>query len=215
MEMKQDWRDVCAKRMTQTLARNPRRGKTRAYLATLPKRKSIVVSPDEYVLVSRHDARLNQALQKVRDAQRYADWERRGKPPSPSLPRKDRVRPRARPELVGQRIRLHDAQDGLCGLCGYTLDLREGTLDHVVPRARGGQNVDNLLLAHARCNNEKADRMPTKAELAMLALVNERLARHAIEARRVETAGLDAKHESAVPVGQTPTLYRLTVSGRI
>jgi 5-methylcytosine-specific restriction endonuclease McrA len=141
------------------------------------KRKKIVVKPSDYPLfVTRDEARMDYELQKLRDAQRYADWERRGKPPSPSVaPRRDRVRPRRGHDP--HRERLHRAQDGMCGLCGGEIvSPHMGTLDHVIPRALGGRNLNNLLLAHERCNNAKADRVPTSAELETLARVNERLA---------------------------------------
>lgn len=167
--------ELAAARMTRFLAKKPRSAKTRAYLDTLPKRKRIIVTAEDYPRVSRADARLDYELQKIRDAQRYVDWERRGKPPSPSVePRKDRVRPRRGHDP--HRERLYRAQDGMCGLCGGEIyDPREGTLDHVIPRALGGRNAGNLLLAHGRCNNAKADRPPTSRELATLAEVNERL----------------------------------------
>jgi 5-methylcytosine-specific restriction endonuclease McrA len=115
------------------------------------------------------------AKQLARDAERYADWERRGKPPSPSAaPRKDRLRPsRGRSNL---RARLYQAQDGLCGLCRGPLDeLSPATIDHVVPRVLGGRNAGNVLLAHSACNTIKGGRPPTEKELTTLATVNERL----------------------------------------
>lgn len=108
--------------------------------------------------------------QMARDDARYAAWEARGKPPSPSVPRRtDRLRPRASTCFL-----LVEAQEGLCGICGQRLgDLV--TIDHVVPLSRGGRNVGNRMAAHSACNSMKADRMPTKRELERLAKVNERL----------------------------------------
>lgn len=168
--------DECAIRMTAFLATPPRSRKTRKYLSTMPKRERIVVCPDDYPRISRSDARSCAALQAVRDAQRYSDWERRGKPPSPSAPRKDRLRPGASRGRELLRAKLHAAQDGLCGLCGDPICLpSDGTIDHVVPRALGGGNSRNVLLAHGECNNLKADRSPTAEELTVLAIVNARL----------------------------------------
>jgi 5-methylcytosine-specific restriction endonuclease McrA len=172
--------ELAAARMTRFLNSKPRHAKTRAYLATLPKRGYVVVKPEDYPRpITREEARLSAALSEMRDKQRYAAWEARGKPPSPSAPRKDRRRPRAEAAAITLplRVRLYDAQEGKCGLCGAAIhEISSGTLDHVVPRALGGQNVNNLLLAHASCNNWKANRAPTKAELQMLAFVNARLA---------------------------------------
>jgi len=46
------------------------------------------------------------------------------------------------------------------------------TIEHVVPRSKGGAHGGNILLACASCNNKKGDRDPTPAELATLALAN-------------------------------------------
>lgn len=65
------------------------------------------------------------------------------------------------------------AQGGLCGICCSALnEYSIITFDHVVPRALGGRNARNLMLAHERCNGVKADRPPTREELARLANVN-------------------------------------------
>lgn len=39
----------------------------------------------------------------------------------------------------------------------------EATLDHIVPRSRGGRTrLSNLQLMHALCNTKKSDRMPAR-----------------------------------------------------
>ena len=44
----------------------------------------------------------------------------------------------------------------------------ELTIDHVVPRARGGQSRwDNCVLACVECNNRKADRTPEQAKMRL------------------------------------------------
>jgi 5-methylcytosine-specific restriction endonuclease McrA len=45
------------------------------------------------------------------------------------------------------------------------------TVDHVVPLSRGGADDPvNMVAACERCNNQKRDREPTKAEIAALAV---------------------------------------------
>lgn len=130
---------------------------------------------DDTPLTGVHGGTLNAALRAVKDAKRYAEWERRGCPPSPPpAPRKDRLRPkRGRGNI---RARLYEAQNGLCGICGFGMGpCQAQTIDHVVPRARGGKNAGNVLLAHSDCNSRKGDRAPTTAERATLAKVNARL----------------------------------------
>jgi hypothetical protein len=57
----------------------------------------------------------------------------------------------------GKISRLLTRDGGHCWLCeGWLGD--DITLDHVVPRAKGGTNQDsNLRLAHGRCNAERGD----------------------------------------------------------
>lgn len=50
------------------------------------------------------------------------------------------------------------ARDGFtCGFCGETLEDSKIHIDHIVPVALGGKHLmDNLRLAHAKCNMEQA-----------------------------------------------------------
>ncbi|MCP4692395.1 MAG: HNH endonuclease, partial [Desulfobacterales bacterium] len=54
-------------------------------------------------------------------------------------------------------------RDGLkCAYCGA--DGRELTMDHIIPRSRGGKNnFDNCVASCAACNNKKACRTPREA----------------------------------------------------
>lgn len=65
------------------------------------------------------------------------------------------------------------AQSGLCALCGDPMlrnrfeaphatiwAKRRATVDHIIPRSKGGSDaVENLQLAHARCNKIKGNRL--------------------------------------------------------
>lgn len=48
-------------------------------------------------------------------------------------------------------------RDPHCWFCGRELCLRYSTIDHLVPRSRGGKGSDNLVLACQRCNSLKGD----------------------------------------------------------
>jgi 5-methylcytosine-specific restriction endonuclease McrA len=51
-----------------------------------------------------------------------------------------------------------------CQFCGKPLPASELTLDHVVPRSRGGSSTwENLVACCYRCNNRKGDRTPEEA----------------------------------------------------
>jgi 5-methylcytosine-specific restriction endonuclease McrA len=56
------------------------------------------------------------------------------------------------------RIQVIKKRDGMrCWLCGERFGKREPvTLDHAIPKARGGTNhIHNLRLAHEKCNTER------------------------------------------------------------
>lgn len=59
-------------------------------------------------------------------------------------------------------------RDGFkCAYCGRS-DLQL-TIDHIVPRARGGNDSwENLVCACTSCNNRKGDRTPWEARMDML-----------------------------------------------
>ena len=59
----------------------------------------------------------------------------------------------------------------LCMYCGGKFNHAQLTRDHVVPRAQGGLDIwENVVAACARCNHFKADRTPEQAEMALLAI---------------------------------------------
>ena len=55
-----------------------------------------------------------------------------------------------------------------CQFCGRVFPSSELTLDHVVPRSRGGRSSwENLVACCYRCNNSKGDRTPEEAGLKL------------------------------------------------
>ncbi|MBI6546089.1 MAG: HNH endonuclease [Cyanobacteria bacterium NC_groundwater_1444_Ag_S-0.65um_54_12] len=53
--------------------------------------------------------------------------------------------------------------------CQYCSGKTNLTIDHVVPRSRGGLDTwDNLVTACVRCNNRKGDRTPQEAQMTLL-----------------------------------------------
>jgi 5-methylcytosine-specific restriction endonuclease McrA len=56
-----------------------------------------------------------------------------------------------------------------CQFCGRQFPASELTLDHVVPRSRGGRSSwENLVACCYQCNNRKGDRTPEEAGLLLV-----------------------------------------------
>jgi 5-methylcytosine-specific restriction endonuclease McrA len=74
--------------------------------------------------------------------------------------------PLRRPRFSARGIWERDG--GVCQYTGRKLAPREGNIDHVVPRSRGGKTTwDNCVLAHREVNSRKADRLPHEAGLRL------------------------------------------------
>jgi 5-methylcytosine-specific restriction endonuclease McrA len=59
------------------------------------------------------------------------------------------------------RQRIWSRENGRCFYCKNVLQLKDGTIDHVVPRAAGGGGEErNIVWACHKCNNRKGDTMP-------------------------------------------------------
>lgn len=57
-----------------------------------------------------------------------------------------------------------------CQYCGVKGTVFELTLDHILPRSRGGQSApENLCAACKECNQRKGDRTPEEARMPLLA----------------------------------------------
>jgi len=55
-----------------------------------------------------------------------------------------------------------------CQFCGHAFPASELTLDHVMPRSRGGRSSwENLVACCYMCNNRKGDRTPEEAGLQL------------------------------------------------
>ena len=75
--------------------------------------------------------------------------------------------PKKRPKLCARAIRERDGNR--CQYTGALLRPDEGSLDHVVPRSRGGPDTwENLVWSAKDVNQRKADRLPHEAGLKLL-----------------------------------------------
>ena len=77
--------------------------------------------------------------------------------------------PKRRPRLCAKAIRERDGNR--CQYTGRVLHPNEGSVDHVVPRSRGGKDAwENLVWSAKDVNQRKADRLPHKAGLKLLSV---------------------------------------------
>ncbi len=64
------------------------------------------------------------------------------------------------------RRRLYQRDGNRCGYCNSTHTL---TIDHVIPKSKGGSNDwTNIVTCCYKCNLKKADRTPQEAEMTLL-----------------------------------------------
>src|ERR1700722_10419574 len=77
--------------------------------------------------------------------------------------------PKKRPKLCARAIRERDGNR--CQYTGRVLRPEEGSLDHVLPRSRGGKNVwENLVWSGKDVNARKGNRLPQEAGLKLLSV---------------------------------------------
>ena len=75
--------------------------------------------------------------------------------------------PKKRPKFSARGIRERDANR--CQYTGRLLKPEEGSIDHVVPRSRGGPDRwENCVWASKRVNTAKGNRLPHEAGLTLL-----------------------------------------------
>ena len=77
---------------------------------------------------------------------------------------------RRRREASGmKRLRIYMRDKFRCQYCGEKKAAGELTLDHIMPRSRGGDNSPvNIVTACVSCNNRKGDRTPAEARMPLL-----------------------------------------------
>jgi 5-methylcytosine-specific restriction endonuclease McrA len=91
--------------------------------------------------------------------------------PVPSvIRRRTYINIRQRRERSGmKRLRIYMRDKFRCQYCGEKKGAVELTLDHIMPRSRGGDNSPvNIVTACIQCNNRKANRTPEEARMPLL-----------------------------------------------
>lgn len=91
--------------------------------------------------------------------------------PVPSvIRRRTYINVRRRREASGmKRLRIYMRDKFRCQYCGARKGAAELTLDHIMPRSRGGDNSSlNIVTACIDCNNRKGNRTPSEARMPLL-----------------------------------------------
>ena len=74
--------------------------------------------------------------------------------------------PRQTRALSRKNILVRDRH--VCQYCEHSFSAGDLTLDHVIPRSRGGSSSwENLVTCCRRCNNNKGDRLPEEVGMAL------------------------------------------------
>jgi 5-methylcytosine-specific restriction endonuclease McrA len=84
--------------------------------------------------------------------------------------RRTYINVRRRREASGmKRLRIYMRDKFRCQYCGEKKAASELTLDHILPRSRGGDNSPvNIVTACVPCNNRKGNRTPAEARMPLL-----------------------------------------------
>ena len=91
--------------------------------------------------------------------------------PVPSvIRRRTYINVRRRREASGmKRLRIYMRDKFRCQYCGDKKGVTELTLDHILPRSRGGDNSPvNVVTACIACNSRKGSRTPDEARMPLL-----------------------------------------------
>ena len=90
--------------------------------------------------------------------------------PVPSvIRRRTYINVRRRREQSGmKRLRIYMRDKFRCQYCGEKKGVAELTLDHILPRSRGGDNSPvNIVTACIKCNSRKSNRTPEEAGMRL------------------------------------------------
>ena len=91
--------------------------------------------------------------------------------PVPSvIRRREYINVRKRREASSaKRLRIYMRDKFRCQYCGEKKAANQLTLDHILPRSRGGDNSPvNIVTACVACNNRKSNRTPDEARMPLL-----------------------------------------------
>ena len=72
------------------------------------------------------------------------------------------------------RKNIHRRDKNTCQYCGKFLESGSATIDHIIPKSRGGKNTwQNLVCSCESCNVKKGDSTPKEANMKLLSIPEE------------------------------------------
>lgn len=93
----------------------------------------------------------------------------RGKLAVPHVVRLTRFDRHRRTRVPLNRRNIYHRDGSICQYCGKKFPTSELSLDHIIPRSRGGMDTwDNLVCACTSCNARKADKTPAEARMKLI-----------------------------------------------
>jgi 5-methylcytosine-specific restriction endonuclease McrA len=120
---------------------------------------SICTVPKAFLLVYLNKAEL------VADSEKYQIRTIDRAYPSPSIIRLNKYVNVPYKSVILNRNNIFKRDDNACTYCGSPKDL---TLDHVMPKSRGGKTSwENLITACKRCNSKKGHQTPEEAKMPL------------------------------------------------
>lgn len=127
-------------------------------LGTVNVARAVIMTFKDTVTVEEYDG--NRVLRSVRAEFRVPSVIRR----------RTYINVRRRREASGmKRLRIYMRDKYRCQYCGEKKAVSELTLDHILPRSRGGDNsAVNIVTACVQCNTRKGDRTPAEARMPLL-----------------------------------------------
>lgn len=74
-----------------------------------------------------------------------------------------------RNETKFNRLNIFRRDGGKCQYCGKNFPKSEFTIDHVIPRSRGGRSIwENVVCACSKCNRKKGGQTPEQARMKLI-----------------------------------------------
>lgn len=71
-------------------------------------------------------------------------------------------------EVPWKRLNIHIRDEFTCQYCSTPVPKSQVTLDHIVPKSRGGKNSwENVVTSCFDCNNTKSNRTPSEAKMTL------------------------------------------------